>query len=320
MPLTVRSSSGPIVAAASSRIDGTAATRAKNISIAARSCCAPHDLGGAEPGYCPFQQGLRDKWITGDEVRPGGGEQPAGAMLGVGGELRGPQKEGSLRRVAAATPGPLGRVFELRRDVLVDADGRRGEVPRPAVRITVGVDHGREGLVHAPPIRRPRPRVDRRTDEGMTEGETALEREDALRHGDVRRLGRQAEKRGGPPQQRGVVRRRDRGDEQQRLRLRRHGADLTQEVLLHAPAHRQRPGQQGPVGELLTRQLVRQLDHREGIAPGLGDDPLDHLGAEPTGDGGQQPEGVRLGQTGDVERGQPAERQGAGRFVPDGEQ
>ena len=94
MPLTVRSSSGPIVATASSRIDGTAVTRAKNISIAARSCYAPRThLGGVEPGYGPFQQGLRDKRITGDEVRQSRGEQPAGAMFGIGGQLRRPGRK-----------------------------------------------------------------------------------------------------------------------------------------------------------------------------------------------------------------------------------
>jgi hypothetical protein len=106
----------------------------------------------------------------------------------------------------------------------------------------------------------------------------------------LRRLGRRggvrpdAEPLGRPPQQRRVTHRLGGRRQQQPLRLTRKRPDAPQETLLDLPDQGSRVRTPEPAGQFRHRQPACQLQQGQGVAAGLGDDPIPDPLVQPPGD------------------------------------
>ncbi len=110
----------------------------------------------------------------------------------------------------------------------------------------------------------------------MTEPHRGVDIEQAGLLGGYRRLLTDAEQLSGPPdlsRRPGPV---GRGNEQQPLGFGRQLSHLPPEAVLDPPRQRQRRRQREPDRQLRRRQAALQLQQREWVAPGLGDDSIAH--------------------------------------------
>src|SRR5262249_11526226 len=103
--------------------------------------------------------------------RPRRCDEPPSPLGLVTAQFCGTVERSGRSRVAASEPCPFGRTLQLRRDVVVGADGRAGAVPSSPVRV-VGPD--REGGVGPLALREARAPVDRRTDEWMPKADSVV--------------------------------------------------------------------------------------------------------------------------------------------------
>ena len=105
---------------------------------------------------------------------------------------------------------------------------------------------------------------------------------------------------GRAPQQAHVADRLGCRHQQQALGLARKRADPLHKGFLDAAGQRPRVGKSEPARELRGRQPTRQLQQREGVTAGLGDDLIAHVLVQPPGQGRrQQPPRVVVGEPAD---------------------
>ena len=91
-----------------------------------------------------------------------------------------------------------------------------------------------------------------------------------------RRLGTYPQQPGGPPHQARVTGRISRRDQQQPAALARKSLNPPPEALLDPRRDRCRAREPEPARQLRRRQSSRQLQQRQRVSPGLGDDPVPH--------------------------------------------
>jgi hypothetical protein len=183
-----------------------------------------------------------------------------------------------------------------------------GEVPCPAIGIRLRIRRLGDRAVDLPALGRRRRPVHRRPHQRVTEAHPRTELDEAGRLGRRRGLDAHAESLGGAPQQ-GQIAERLRGcREQQPPRLGRQKLELPQEALLDATRERIAVEDPEPARQLSRGHPTRKFEQRERVAAGFGDDPLNDLLVEATGDRGlQQPPRVVVGDPLDDQLRQPAQ-------------
>ena len=193
----------------------------------------------------------------------------------------GPLERERGSREAAPPPRPLGRLLELLTYGRIGLHARRGAVPGAAVRLGFAVQDARQRAVGCLPPGEWRCLVDRGADEWVAKLELGAARvRQARLLGAIERLRSDSELRCGTQDRRELTAVVGRGDEQERLRVRRQPLDPRQERALD-------PGADGDGGEhrLGARQLRLaqgrgELEQRQRIAARLDDEPVAYLGRE----------------------------------------
>ena len=149
-------------------------------------------------------------------------------------------------------------------------------MPRPPVRVGLPVRRLGERQVHRAAGARGRRAVYGRTHQGVAERDPAADRQQAvvLRRGGGR--GRDAEQLRRPPHQQRITDRLRSRDQQQQTRVLRERLEPTQVTLLDAPGKGVVGQHAEPARQLGGGQSARELEERERIAAGLGNDPVAH--------------------------------------------
>jgi hypothetical protein len=181
-------------------------------------------------------------------------------------------------------------------------------MPRPAIRVGVGVGRLGQRLVDTPALLRNRRAVHRRAHQRMAEAHLRPEVDKARLS--RRRLGTgvDAQVRGRSLHQQRVADRVCRGDEEQRPRRGRQRGHLPLEALLDLARQRRPIGQPEPARELGRRPPARQLQQRQRVTVRLGHDAIAQPIVERAGDHRfQQLLGIDVIEPADDELGQPVQ-------------
>jgi hypothetical protein len=142
--------------------------------------------------------------------------------------------------------------------------------------------------MHLPPVIRSGGVVDRRAHERVPEPHPATDLDQPGRLGGRGRVAFDAELLGRSPEHGHVADRLGRGREQKPLRLGRQRFGSPQEALLDAAHQRRRVGQPEATRHLCRREGLRQLQQRERVAAGLGQDPVPDPLVEPPREPGRE--------------------------------
>ena len=224
-------------------------------------------------------------------------------------ELSRAAQQGGGGAVATSLTGAPRAPLQDGGDFLVPADRRRRQVPRPPVTVVLRVRGGGERRMRCPPIGRSRPAVDRGADERVPERDGRPQDHEPGSFGGRRRFGLDPQDRGGPQEKGGVGRRIGRRQKQEHLGVDGKRPGLAGEALLEPPAQRERLQCCRGTDQLTGMRVLGEFDERQRVAPRFGDDPVCHLtiAAEPCL-GGEQRMRRFIGQTVDLQHGEPLER------------
>ncbi len=157
-----------------------------------------------------------------------------------------------------------------------------GPMPRPALRIALGVGCLRQRGVDGAQLAHTRRSVDRRPNQGVTKRHPSAQRDQPQVLSRRRRLGIDAEVFGGAPQQGDVPQRLNGGGEQEPPGIGGHGLELAQKPLLDASRHRRRVVRSEAELEFRRRQPSRQLEQCERVTTGFGDNAVTYAPVEGT--------------------------------------
>ena len=216
------------------------------------------------------------------------GQDAFGVSRRVGGQCHRSFEERRGRGHSAAGLRPAGRAFELGGDVLVRPGRGLGPVPGPAIRIGLRVSRLGQRRVQLLPVGQRRRPVGRRARQRMPEPHPAAELDQPRLHRRRPGLDRDAQPPSRPPHQRPVTGRIGRRQLQQPPGLVGQGVQLTGKAILN-PARQRRGTRQPEAARQLRRaQSAWQLQQRQRVPPGLGDDQV--------GDPRVQRPGQRRGQ------------------------
>ena len=152
-------------------------------------------------------------------------------------------QEGGRRGETAARLRAPRRPLQLEGDGLVGTSRRRGQVPRPAIRVQRRIRRIREGAVDQPAVGRRGIPIDHGSDEGMAEPEL---RPNVEQPGGCRRSGRlrrDTQSAGGHPDEDRIADRLRGHHQQQPARVIRERRQASSEALLDPPRHRDTVGQ-----------------------------------------------------------------------------
>lgn len=248
------------------------------------------EFGGGEQVGDPVRRARR-------EMCRGRGQRPPGPLRRVGAECGGAFQERGRGGPAAARQGPVRRPFQRGGDRFVRTDRRVGEVPGAPVGVALGVGGVGEGAVHRPQVRGLGAAPDRRAHQRVPEPHRGAQLEQPGGHGGRRRLGSDAQRAEGAPQQQLVADRLDRREQQQGTGVGGQRVDTPTEPLLDPGRHGSDAVSAEAEGQFRRRQPLRQFEQRERVPAGLGDDPVPHPGVDRTGQHrAEQGPGVRVGQ------------------------
>ena len=254
------------------------------------------------------------------QVREGGCQRPVGAPPRLGGQRDRPLEEGRRGRQPGAGLGLDRRLLERGGHLFVGPGGRGSQVPHPPLRIGLGVRRRGQRQVGDAAILRGPGRVGSRPHQGVPEPHLGADLQQLFRIGRSRRVMSQAQRRGGPPQQRGIPGGVGRSQQHQPLgRLRQRPHPL--HVVVLETTRQTRRGRTGKA----TRQLglvqsSRQLQQPQRVSPRLGHDPVANPVVQMTWDrGGQQRPRVLVSDPFDRQRRQTRKHLLTGR-LPDREQ
>ncbi|MDB5065576.1 MAG: hypothetical protein JWM18_2010 [Chloroflexi bacterium] len=244
----------------------------------------------------------------GPQLGAGGGEGALHPACGIGGQRGGSFEEGRRRRQSAPSPGLSRRALQVAGDLLVGPERRLGAVPGAAIGTDIGVDDLGERAMRAPALVGRRRVVDRRAHQRVTEAHLCSDAEQPVGLGGGGGVAADAHPFRRTAEQHRVATGVDRRDQEQPAGLRRERLDPAQEALLDPAGQRLPGGQPEASRELGGRQAAMQLEQGERVALGLGDDAVAHSLVEPPGDHrGDEPAGVGVGQTGELQLRDPRE-------------
>ena len=234
------------------------------------------DLGGPQgvkrAGLDRDEQAQSRVGRAGVALRRGGGEQPLGAASGFGCQDRRALKECRRRCQAPAALRASGRALELGGDVLVGPGRGLGAVPGATIGIDFRIGRRRQGAVQLLSLMNRRRPVGRRAHQWMTEPHPRAELEQAGLDRRRCRLNLDSELLGCSPHEQRFADGIGRSESQQPPGLGGKRVEPAPEALLDSPRERQRLGESEAARQLRRRQPPRQLQQREGVAAGLGDD------------------------------------------------
>ena len=161
-------------------------------------------------------------------------------------------------------------------------------MPGVAIGVGLGVGGSRERVVRAATFVCGRGAIDRRPHERVTELHTGPDLEQLLVRRGFRRLPSDAEGVGGAPDQRRVSGRVGGGQQRQSLRLVRQCADAPEVAGLDLPLHVTTVEKSEAARQLCCAHASRELQQRQRVAAGLGDDAVPHVVVESTRDDGRE--------------------------------
>ena len=189
-------------------------------------------------------------------------------------------------------------------------------MPGAAIGIDVGIRGVGEGLVDAPAIlRRGRP-VHRRPHERMAEAHLGAELDQVRAGGGAPAAASIPERGGRLPQQQRIADGLGRGDQEQESRRRRELGQSLLVAVLDAARQCRRAVHAEPACQLGRRPAARELQQRQRVAAGLGDDPVAHALVERTRQHAvQQRLRIDVVQASDGELGEPVEMRLTGRVA-----
>jgi hypothetical protein len=213
-------------------------------------------------------------------------QRPLGAARGVGGQPRRVLQEGRRRRQPAARLRPAGRALELGADLLVGFRRGLGAMPGAAIRIDRRIARVGQRPMRALPLLPCCGRIDGRAHQRVTEPHAGANVDQAVRL--FRRSGPYVQPRGRAPQQRRVANRVGGGHEEELLGLGWEGFDPLPEPLFDATGERRRSRQAEAARQLGCAPAAGELQQRERVALGLGDDPVGHQPVDAPRDHGRQ--------------------------------
>lgn len=263
-------------------------------------CPAPADVVDRR-GVDAVQQGLRLQRRSRGEGGLGRRQRSFDAAGAFGRQLGRPAQEGDAGRVAAASAGLVRGVFELGGDAFVGFHRGGGQVPGPPV--GVGGPGGGRGQcgVDASPLHARGAAVHGGTDQRVPEAGGGPQRQQPQVLGRAAGLGLDPQRLGGPSDVAEVATRFGGGEQQPCPRLPRQPSHLPEIVILQPLAHGQRVGQRHAAQQLIGRQLPAEVDQRQRVPGGRGDDAYGDAGVERAGrHRTQEFECVPLLQTGDL--------------------
>ncbi len=221
------------------------------------------------------------------------GEQAFGAAGRIDGQVGCAAQERRRRGEAAAALRAVGGPLELVGDLLVRPLSGVRAVPGTAIRFETGVGHLRQRCVRAPALALRRRPIDGRPHQRMPEANLRPDVEQAvLGRGRDRRV-RDPEPLGGAPHDRRISSRFRRRDQEQEPRLLGQLVEPALETLLDPARQRDQIRHPEPPGQLGGRKPSRELQQRERVPPGLGDDPVANAVVEAAGDDGRK-QGARI--------------------------
>ena len=212
---------------------------------------------------------------------------------------------------AASPPRACARLAERSSSAAICSSGPAalvGHVPGPPIGIRRGVRDLRQRRVHLVPVPSGCRPVGRRSHQRMTELHLYTELDQAGLHRRGRGLDREAEPAGRPPDQHRVAGRIGRRQQQQPPGRGRQRVQLPPEAVLDPDRQPGRGRQPEAPGQLHRRQHPRQLQQRQRVALGLGDDQVaDPRVQRPRHREIQQRPRVVVAQTFDLEFRQPGQ-------------
>ena len=221
---------------------------------------------------------------AGLQVRLRGRQGPLSPPSGFGRQLGGALQERRRRSHPAAGLRPARRPLQLVGHLLIGSRRRRGQMPRPPIRISVAIGHLGQRPVRRPPVRQRRGGVHRRPHQRMPEPHPRPDLQQPVRLGGLRRRSRDPEPPGRPPHQHRVPGRLRRRDQHQRPRVGGQRLQPLPEALLDPGRDRPSPRQPEPAGQLREAQPARQLQQGQRVTRRLGQDPVPDLLIEPDPD------------------------------------
>jgi hypothetical protein len=172
-------------------------------------------------------------------------------------------------------------MLELTGDLFVLAGRRRRPVPRTAIRVLLGIEHGRQRQVDGLPLRERRIAIERRADKRVAELDAAFEGAHQARQlRGIERIRLDAQRRNRPQDGRKAARVVGRDEQEQLLRLRRQAVCAVEIDTLDLRARRKRVGQRRASGQLLGTQEAGKLDQRERVPACTLDQPVSYIGRE----------------------------------------
>ncbi len=193
------------------------------------------------------------------------------------------------RKAAAAAypPRRFARSAERSRSSATASSGPSAAcsaMPGTTIGIGLTVGHVRERAMNAPTVCHRGRAVGRGANERMTEADASAEFHQAGFLGGRFCGSSEPKLPGGTPQQYHVADRVGRRHQQQSLCVRRKRLDSADETLLDLACNRPGVRKFEPACQLSGIQAPRELEHRQWVAPGLGDDPFAHSLIEPPRD------------------------------------
>ena len=234
-------------------------------------------------------------------------QRALGAARGIERQIHRPLEKRRRSSLTTARSRANRRSLELIRDLVIWTRRGQGAMPRPAVRVGLGVRHLGDRRVRPPPlIRRPR-RVCGGADERMPEPDPSAELAQPRLYRGRPRLPADPLQLGGPPHHAGLAEWVGCSNEQQPPRLLGQRHEPAAETLLDPVGERWDSGR-AESGELGGAQGPGELEQRQWVTARLSDDAVAHLLVQPESHRrAQQRARVAVAQTHDRELGQVPE-------------